>query len=259
MKKINAISFVFLILFILIILSGVISLFSKTGLQGLKETLVSYEFIFAVKFSIATSLISLLLSLIFSIPIAYFLSRVNFPLKQIVESIIDIPIFLPPLITGLSFLILFGGSFGKIIERFGISFLFSPLGVIFAQFIIITPYIERSAEIAFFKVNKRYEFMGKIMGLSDFDVFRRIVFPLSKKGILTGAIVGWSRAMGEFGATLMIAGATRLRTETLPISVYLSVSSGDIKFAAGAGVLMVIVAVLTLFIVRGVIKENAYH
>ena len=97
------------------------------------------------------------------------------------------------------------------------------------------------------------------MGLSDFDVFRKIVFPLSKKGILTGAIIGWSRAIGEFGATLMIAGATRMKTETLPIYVYLSVSSGNIKFAIGAGVLMVIVAILILFIVRGVIKENAYH
>ncbi len=259
MKKINVISSIFLIIFILIIVSGVASLFSKTGLQGLKETLVSREFLFAVKFSIITSLISLLLSLIFSIPMAYFLSRVNFPLKQFVEGVIDIPIFLPPLITGLSFLILFGGGFGEFLGRFGITFLFSPLGVIFAQFIIITPYIERSAEIAFFKVSKRYEFMGKIMGLSDFDVFRKIVFPLSKKGILTGAIIGWSRAIGEFGATLMIAGATRMKTETLPIYVYLSVSSGNIKFAIGAGVLMVIVAILILFIVRGVIKENAYH
>lgn len=259
MKRIDTVSLFFLLFFILIIVFGVSSLFSKTGFSGLRDTITSYEFMFAVKFSLSTSLISLLLSLIFSISMAYFLSRTDFTLKQLIESIIDIPIFFPPLITGLSFLILFGGKIGLVLERFGLSLLFSPLGVIFAQFIVITPYIERSAEIAFYRVNRRYEFIGKVMGLSDFDVFKKIVLPLSKKGILTGAIVGWSRAMGEFGATLMIAGATRFKTETIPISVYLSVSSGDIKFAAGAGVLMVIVAVITLFILRGVIREDAYH
>jgi len=259
MRKIDLIAQIFLIIFVLIVLAGISSLFLSINLDILIKTLRSKEFLFSIKFSLTTSLISLALSLLFSILIAYILSKEDFIGKKIVENIVDVPIFLPPLVVGLSFLILFGGKLGYVLEKAGITFLFSPLGVIFAQFIIITPYIERNIEVVFSKINKRYEFIGKSMGLSDFEVFKKITLPLSKEGILTGLIVGWSRAIAEFGATLMLAGATKMRTETLPIAIFLGISSGDMDFAVSIGVLMLVISFLILLLVRGVVKQNVSY
>ena len=259
MRKIGLIAQIFLIIFILIVLTGVSSLFLRISPDILIKTFKSKEFLFSVKFSLATSSISLTLSLLFSISIAYVLSKRDFFGKRIVENIIDVPISLPPLVLGLSFLILFGGKFGSLLEQAGITFLFSPLGVIFAQFIIITPYVERNIEVVFSKISKRYEFIGKSMGLSDFEVFKKIILPLAKEGIFTGLITGWSRAIAEFGATLMIAGATRMRTETLPIAIFLGISSGDMDFAVSTGVLMVIISFSIILLVRGVFKRNVSY
>jgi len=256
MRKIAFVSGIFLIIFILIVLLGVSSLIFKAHPDILIKTFKSKEFLFSLKFSFATSFIALFLSLIFSIPIAYLLSNGEFPQKRIIESLIDIPIFTPPLVLGLSFLILFGGKFGSLLEQAGITFLFSPPGVIFAQFIIITPYVERYIEVGFSKVNKRYEFIGRSMGLSDFEVFKKITLPLSKDAILAGMITGWGRAISEFGATLMIAGATRMRTETLPVAIFLGISSGDMDFAVSTGTLMLAISFFMRLLMRRMLKTD---
>ncbi|MGB9855949.1 MAG: ABC transporter permease [Caldisericum exile] len=259
MRKFDSIAQIFLIVFVIIVVSGVSSLFLRVNPYILLKTFKSKEFLFSLKFSLLTSSISLLISLLFSIPIAYVLSKNDFLGKEIIKDIMDIPIFLPPLVLGLAYLILFGGKVGSLFEKIGIQFLFSPLGVVFAQFVVITPYVERNIEVVFSKISKRYEFIGKSMGLSDFEVFKKIIIPLAKDGIFTGLITGWSRAIAEFGATLMIAGATKMRTETFPIAIFLGIASGDMDFAVSTGVLMIIISFLILFMVRGAFERNVSY
>ncbi|MGC8722032.1 MAG: ABC transporter permease [Caldisericaceae bacterium] len=255
MKTFEVIQYIFLSILVLIIISGVITLFIKIAPVDLVKTFQSREFLFSVRFSLMTSIISLLISFLLSLPVAYLLARKNFFLKLLIQNILDIPVSVSPLILGLAYLILFGGSFGNILEKLNINLVFSPLGVIFAQFIVIVPFVEKNIEVAFSKISERYEFIAKSMGLSDFEVFRKIVFPMAREGIIAGLILGWSRAISEFGATVMLAGAIRMKTETLPVAVFLGVNSYDMNLAVSAGIVMVFISFLIHILVRRVLKN----
>ncbi|BAL80575.1 ABC transporter permease [Caldisericum exile] len=248
-----------LLILLIIIISGLIVLFIEISPYQLLKTLQSREFIFSIKFSLMTSIVSLFLSFFFSLPVAYFLARKNFFGKPFVQNLLDIPVSLSPLVIGLMYLILFGGPFGKLLDKFNISFVFTPLGVIFAQFIVITPFVEKNIEVAFSKISERYEFIGQTMGLNDFEIFVKIIFPMAQEGIVAGLILGWSRAISEFGATVMLAGAIRMKTETLPIAVFLGVNSYDMNLAISAGIIMVLISFLIHILVRRVFKNYAIY
>lgn len=258
-RKLDLLAFVFLFFFVFVILAGVASFFGRMTIVALSNIFRNREFLFSLEFSLITSLISLSMSFLFSIFIAYIFSRKDFFGKRALEGIISIPIYIPPLVVGLMFLVLFGGKVGIFLDQLGIRFVFTPLGVIFAQFIIITPYVEKNIEVAFLKIDERYEFIGNLMGLSDFEVFRKITIPLAKQGILRGLMVGFSRAIAEFGATLMLAGAIRFRTETLPIAVFLAISSGDMDLAIAIGSVMLLMSFLLYVLVGVKFGKDTYN
>jgi molybdate transport system permease protein len=128
-----------------------------------------------------------------------------------------------------------------------------------AQFMIATPFVIRSFKTAFGGVNPKLEEAAMILGDGYFTVFRRITLPLAREGIISGITLGWARAMGEFGATIMLAGATRLRTETLPIAVYLNISTGDMDVAIAISLLMIIFSIIILAILKLFGSEGIYR
>ena len=184
---------------------------------------------------------------IFAIPAAYGLERFTFPGKRIVNVIINIPLSLPPLVSGVALLLLFGTtSFGQSLAEHGLRFIFSVNGIILAQFFIITPYMIRILKSTIADINPRLEFVARTLGCSQWQAFYRITLPLAKNGIIAGLIISWSRAIGEFGCTLMVAGATRMVTETLPIALFLSMSIGDLQTAMSAATCLIIISLVSL-------------
>ena len=245
--KIVTLSFgIFLALFILTLLFGVIT---HTTPEALIESLSSSEILFAIRLSLITSAVSTILCIFVSIPAAYALARYNFWGKSILNTILDAPLALPPLVAGVGLLILFGTtSFGKWLADVGIEFVFTPYGIILAQFFVNMPFMFRILRSTFQGINPRYEHVAHTLGSSEFEAFWRVTLPMSRNGLAAGAIITWCRGIGEFGAALMVAGATRMQTETLPISLYLNMSCGELPLAIAAAVILIVISLVSLFV-----------
>jgi molybdate transport system permease protein len=224
------------------------ALLLHVSLDDVWQALGSSETRFALRLSMLTSSAALLLSLALGVPSGYVLARSSFPGQALIDTLLDLPLVMTPLVAGVGLLILFGqdwlgGSLGAI----GLRLIFTPAGAVAAQTFIAVPIVVRSSRAAFEGVNRRYELAARTLGLGEPSIFFRITLPLARQGILTGAVLAWARALGEFGATLMIAGATRFKTATLPVSVYLNIGSGDLGAAlACAWILLALGFVLLL-------------
>jgi molybdate transport system permease protein len=222
---------------------------THTTPDALVDSLLTGEIRFAIELSIITSAISTLICVLVSVPSAYAIARFDFPGKNIINTILDIPLALPPLVAGVGLLILFGTtSFGEFLEDIGLTFVFTPLGIIVAQFFVNVPYMFRVLRGTFQGINPRYEHVAKTLGCSDTQTFWRVTIPMAKNGLLAGAVITWSKGIGEFGAALMLAGATRMKTETLPISLYLNMSCGALNMAIASATILIVISIVSLFI-----------
>ena len=235
-----------LAVFILALLIGVVT---HTTPEALLESLLSSEILFAIRLSLITSVTSTLICIIVSVPAAYALARYNFRGKNILNTVLDMPLALPPLVAGVGLLILFGTtSFGNALAEAGIKFVFTPQGIILAQFFVNMPFMFRVLRSTFQGINPRYEYVAYTLGSSETEAFWRVTLPMSKNGLMAGSIITWCRGIGEFGAALMVAGATRMQTETLPISLYLNMSCGELPLAIAAATILIVISLVSLFI-----------
>jgi len=219
------------------------------GLPNIIPSIMSREIQFAVKLSFITSITSTLLCIAFAVPISYGMSRLEFYGKRFVSTVLEIPIALPPIVSGVALLLLFGTTeFGRILAAKGIQFVFTPMGIVLAQFFVNVPYMVKILGSTMDDIDPRMEFVARTLGCSRLQAFFKITLPLARNGLMAGIVITWSRGLGEFGAALMLAGATRLKTETLPVSLFLNMSCGDLKLALSAASILIIISVLSLFL-----------
>lgn len=246
--------FVLLSAFLLLI---IISLFTYSDLGTLLEVLNQEEFHFAIKFTLWTSLLATLCAVVIALPCGYILARYRIPGKAVFDTLVDIPIVLPPLVSGIALLICFGPLLGEHLAKAGIEVVFSPVGVVVAQWFVAAPYAVKSFKQAFNNVDQRMENVARTLGYTPSRVFFHVSLPLAKSGILPGIMMAWARALGEFGATAMLAGITRMRTETLSVAVFLNMSIGELKFAITTAIVMLFIALLLLIALKTVIPGEA--
>jgi molybdate transport system permease protein len=206
----------------------------------------------ALTLSLATTAISLLLTLALGTPLAYLLARRPFRGASIVETIVDLPIVLPPSVAGLALLLLLGrrGVLGGALDVAGISIPFTTLAVIVAQTFVAAPFYVRSARAGIAAVDRDIEDAARVDGAGELDVFRLVTAPLAGAALAAGAVMSWSRALGEFGATIMFAGNVEGRTQTLPLVVYGEFGAGDLDAAIAAASILVLAAFGVLVSVR---------
>jgi len=211
--------------------------------------LASPEIQFSIRLSLFTCTLTTILSICVAVPVGYLMSRFTFPGKKLVDAILDIPIVLPPLVIGLSLLILFQTPPGKMIERI-LPFTYAVPGVILAQFAVACAFAVRTMLVTFEQISPRCEQVAMTLGCNRAGAFWRVVLPQSRRGILTAATLAWARALGEFGPILIFAGTTRMRTEVLPSTVYLELSVGNIEAAVAVSLLMITAALIVLTLAR---------
>ena len=244
-----------LIFFGLLVASVLFALIYQLSPGEMRSAILSAETLFALRLSILVSLGALFIALILGIPSAYFLARRDFLGKGVLDTLLDIPLVMPPLVAGVGLLFLFGRSMlGEPLAKWGFDIVLSPWGAVVAQTYVATPIVIRNSKAAFESVDYGYEASAMTLGLSPAKVFLFVNLPLAGRSILSGIILAWARAMGEFGATLMVAGATQYRTETLPIAVYLNISSGQVGIALSCAVVLVAVAFVLLLMLRMISK-----
>jgi len=218
-------------------------------LPALIESLTAPEILFAIKLSLITSAISTTLCVIGAIPVAYSLARFSFPGRGFINSIFNIPLALPPLVAGVALLIFYGPSkFGQMLSAAGLDVIYTPLGIIIAQFFVNLPYMVRVTRSAFETINPRYEHVARTLGCTEWGAFHQVTLPLARSGIIAGLIITWSKSIGEFGAVLMLAGATQMKTETLPIALFLNMSTGDLDLAIAASIILIAISVTSLVV-----------
>lgn len=239
----------------LAVLSGVYVLFivamlaadlSFTSPRHLLRALASPEIRYAIKLSLISCSLTTLLSLWIAVPTGYLLSRHRFPGKRLMDAILDIPIVLPPLVIGLSLLILFQTPPGRALQQL-VPVTYAIPSVILAQFAVACAFAVRTMLVTFDQISPRCEQVALTLGCNRSQAFWRVALPEARRGLLTAATLAWARALGEFGATIMFAGSLSGRTQTMPLLVY-SVFERSVDAAVWTGVLLLGVALVALLL-----------
>jgi len=195
------------------------------------------------RFTVVMALIATAMVLPPAIGIGWLLARRNFPGKTLLETLVSLPLVLPPVASGLLLLWFFGrrSPVGRALDAAGIEIIFTWKAVVIAMMVISFPLVARSVRAGIEQVDRRYEQIAATLGAGPFRILRTITLPLASRGIAAGAVLGFSRALGEFGATIMIAGAIPGRTRTIAVGIYTLVETGREE---AAWVLVLISAVL---------------
>jgi molybdate transport system permease protein len=217
--------------------------------ENLISSMFSPEIRFAIYLSLLTSVVSTVLCIIIAVPAAYGLARYDFLGKNIVNTALDMPLALPPLVAGVGLLLFFGVSpVGKALAEAGLVFVFTPLGIIVAQFFVNMPFMIRIMRSTFESISPRYEYVAKTLGCTDVQAVWRVTLPMAASGFFAGAVITWAKGIGEFGAALLLAGATRMVTETLPISLFLNMSCGKLNLAISAATILIAISIVSLYV-----------
>jgi molybdate transport system permease protein len=205
----------------------------------------------AIRLSLQTTTISAFLIVLLGTPVAYLLARYDFPLRRVVDTLIDLPTVLPPAVAGLGLLMAFGrrGWLGAPLELLGIEIAFTTVAVVLAQLFIASPFYVRAAAGAFASVESELEQAASLDGASQWQVFRFITLPLVRMSLLSGLVMSWSRALGDFGATILFAGNFPGRTQTMPLAIYLGFEM-DLDVALALSVILIACAFLVLMVVK---------
>ncbi|WP_245901205.1 ABC transporter permease [Deinococcus yavapaiensis] len=220
-------------------------------------TVASPAVLDALRVSLATTLASLTVTLLLGTPVAYLLARFDVPGKTLLDTLLDLPIVLPPVVAGVGLLLTFGrnGLLGPPLELAGVQVAFSPLAVVLAQLFVSAPFYVRAAKAGFLGVDRDAEAAALTDGASKWQAFRFVTWPLAFPALLEGLVLAWARALGEFGATILFAGSLQGKTRTITLAIYGALES-DLAPALVLSAVMVLVAFTLLFVVRGLAKAR---
>ena len=234
----------------------VVSLIAYTEWDTFFAALTSPEILFAIRLSLTTATISTVIAIIIAVPVAYAISRNRFWGKDIVDSLLDLPIVISPVALGAALLVFFNTPLGSGIDDHIIKFVFNTPGIVLAQVTVISALAIRLLKSTFDGIDPRYEQVARTLGCSKPEAFVRVSLPLARDGLIAAMILTWARAVGEFGATVMLAGATAMKTETLPTAIFLSLASADIGKAVAVIFILIVIAVLALLVIRKIIGRR---
>lgn len=218
-----------------------------SGVDAMYSALVSDDIRYSIVLSLVSCTLSTLFSLLVAVPIGYLMSRFHFRWKSLIDTVLDIPIVLPPLVIGISLLVLF--NFPPF-DWFSKYIVFEIPAVILAQFTVACAFAVRTMRVTFDQIPERYEHVALTSGCNRAQAFWKVIFPQARRGLLAAGTLSWARSLGEFGPILVFAGATHQETEVLPTSVYLEMQAGSLSGMLAVSMIMIVAAVTVLLIAR---------
>jgi molybdate transport system permease protein len=239
------------------LLLPLLALLLRTSPQELVANLQKPQVIQAILLSLTTSLSSTLVIVIIGTPLALALARHILPFERLIDTMVDLPLVLPPAVAGVALLMAFGrrGILGGFLSGLGIEIAFTPLAVILAQIFIAAPFFIKAATLGFAAVDRELVQAANLDGANGWQVFRYVISPLSLAALLSGCVMAWARALGEFGATIIFAGNFPGRTQTMPLAIYLGFEL-DLDVALTLSVILMGFSFLALFAVRGILERG---
>jgi molybdate transport system permease protein len=213
----------------------------------------------AIWLSMATTSLSLLLTLALGTPVAYLLARRQFRGRAALDTLIDLPMVLPPSVAGIALLLAFGrrGLIGQHLSDAGLDIAFTQAAVVMAQMFVAAPFFVKAAAAGFAHIDREIEYAAALDGANSFQIFRMITMPLAGTALLAGAVMTWARALGEFGATIIFAGNFPGRTQTMPLAIYIGFEL-DLSRALTLAAILVACSFLVLFVVKVVLRQRLH-
>ena len=244
-------------LFLLFVTIPVASLFLRISPEAFFSSLAEPVVLDALSLSLVTATVSTVLVVLFGTPLALVNARYDYRGRVLVDTLTDLPIVLPPAVAGIALLMAFGrrGVIGQYLDLFGIHIAFTTLAVILAQVFVASPFYIRQAKASFEAIDRLYEDAARTLGASPWTVALRITIPLAWGGLVSGAILSFARALGEFGATIMFAGNFQGRTQTMPLAIYTTMQ-GDLGAAISLAIILVVISFAVIAAVKFVTRRN---
>jgi molybdate transport system permease protein len=234
-----------------------LALFLHTSPAALLGHLRQPTVLQAVRVSLNTTLVATAIIVVFGTPIALFLAQPRPRFRRVVDTLTDLPTVLPPAVAGVALLIVFGrrGYVGGLLADLGIQVAFTQAAVVMAQVFIASPFYIKSAALGFAAVEPETQQAAALDGASGWQIFRYVIVPLSWPALLSGSLMSWARALGEFGATIIFAGNFPGRTQTMPLAIYIGFQI-DLEEALALSVILVGFSFLALLLVKGVFQRE---
>lgn len=242
--------------YVLLILALLVADLAYTSPGHFAAAVAKPEIRYAIRLTLVSCTISAILSVWVATPLGYLLSRFTFRGRWLIDTLIDIPIVLPPLVIGLSLLILFhlplpGGNLEQYLQKWtGLRITYAEPAVVLAQFAVACAFAVQTMRVTFDQIDTRAEQVALTLGCRQSQAFFQVTLPQAWRGVVAALTIAWARSLGEFGPILVFAGATRMRTEVLSTTVFLELSVGQLEAAVAVSLLMVVAAVVVLGIVR---------
>jgi molybdate transport system permease protein len=233
------------------LLIPLVALFVRVEPVRLLQNLESEQAVQAIRLSLRTTLISTLLVVVFGTPIAQLLSRRRLRFRRPLDTLVDLPMVMPPSVAGIALLVAFGrrGLLGSALDGFGIHIAFTEVAVILAQIFVAAPFYIKAAAIGFAGIEAEIKEAAAIDGANGRQLFRFVIIPLSWSALVSGATMTWARALGEFGATIIFAGNFAGRTQTMPLAIYLGFEL-ELGVALALSVILIGLSFLALLVVK---------
>jgi len=224
---------------------------------ALRGALLSERTLFSVRLSLMAATLAACLALVLAIPAAYALSRYRFRGRELVDTVLEFPIIVSPAALGAMLLIFFNNPLGEWIQEHAVRFVFSFAGIVLAQFITVLGVAVRLLKTSFDEVPAELETVARTLGATPRHAFFTVTLPLARRGLIAAFILAWAKALGEFGATIMVAGTMAMRTETLPVAIYLRLASADIEGTVALILVLVSIGLAALYVTRRLLGRAA--
>jgi len=211
----------------------------------------------SIRLSLLTTTVASLLALAMALPTGYALARWEFPGRAAIECLMVVPAIMSPMALGVALILMFRSGPGQWVDEHVVRFVFEIPGMILAQFFVAFALEVLVLRATFSSQSPRLEHVARLLGCTHFQAFRRVSLPLARNGILAAFVLGWARAIGDFGATSTIAGAVRGKTETMPVSIYLSLATVSLDRAVALSILLTVVSLLGYLAVHLVLRPRS--
>jgi molybdate transport system permease protein len=242
---------------LLFLLLPLLALVLRIAPAQILANLLNAEVAQAIWLSIVTTMLTLLTTIVAGTPVAYLLARRHFRARVLLDTLIDLPMVLPPSVAGIALLVAFGrrGLFGQYLSSVGLEIAFTQTAVVLAQAFVAAPFYIKAAMAGFAGVDRELEQAAALDGANGLGVFRYVTLPLARTSLLAGAVMTWARALGEFGATIIFAGNFPGRTQTMPLAIYIGFEL-ELNVALTLAVILLGTSFAVLFLVKGVLRQH---
>lgn len=215
----------------------------------------------ALKLSLLIVSISTLIVGVVGLALAFLLAKRDFRGKELLDAVLTMPLVLPPTVTGYYLIVLLGrrGIIGEYIYALtGWTFAFTWQGAVIAAVVVSLPLMIKASRASIESINPNYEIASYTLGKSEFETFFRVVLPLARRGVFAGIVLSFARALGEFGATLMIAGNIPGKTQTMPLAIYEAVAAGEEHQAQILALVLTAISITAIYLTNKISRSNIY-